>query len=198
MSMSRPAGRTRIAPACRSCRVHEQRPISNELGRLPREPAGTARPADRGSADATCRRRFSRLLHSARRQTNTSTQPRPVLGRTFCYTKCSRQSSSASGVAAPGGAACLTRAPAGMARSGMRCAIRTFGRLRPDIPPIWASSSVSTRHACGPARPRRRRDSIGSNSRLPESIRRVPSGWSTRWRWWQATTGPVAKPPGSR
>ena len=46
----------------------EQRPFPHQLGRLPREPAGAARPADRRTAHAAGRRRLSRLLHPARRQ----------------------------------------------------------------------------------------------------------------------------------
>ena len=49
-------------------RLHRKRLVPYELGWLPREPAGTARPADRGTAHATGCRRLPGLLHPARRQ----------------------------------------------------------------------------------------------------------------------------------
>ena len=48
--------------------------------------------------------------------TSTSTRRRRVLGRTICCMRCCRLSSSATVVAAPGGAECSERAPADTAR----------------------------------------------------------------------------------
>jgi hypothetical protein len=72
--------------------------------------------------------------------TNTSSQLPWVPGKTFCCTRCCRQSSSVSGVGVSGAAAYSARAPAGTARLRMRCATPISGRPRPVIPAIWASS----------------------------------------------------------
>jgi hypothetical protein len=78
----------------------------------PIKPAGTARPADLGTAHATRRRRLSRLLHPARRQPIHQLSFHGCLGGTSCCMKCCRRSSSASDEAARGTAACLARVPA--------------------------------------------------------------------------------------
>src|SRR5258708_25431958 len=60
--------------------LYEQWPVPYELGRLPREPAGTARPADRRTAHVTCRRRLSLLLHPAPRPPKHQLTCHPCLG----------------------------------------------------------------------------------------------------------------------
>ena len=68
--------------------------------------------------------------------TNTSTQLPWVPGRTSCCMKCCRQSSSASGVAEPDGAAYSAKSSGGMAQSHIRYAVPTSGGPRPFIPAI--------------------------------------------------------------
>src|SRR5258708_8311574 len=48
--------------------LYEQWPVPYEPGRLPREPAGTARPAARPTATAAPRRLCPQLLHPGRGQ----------------------------------------------------------------------------------------------------------------------------------
>ena len=157
-----------------------------ELGRLPREPAGTARPADRRTAHAAGRRRLSRLFHPARRQPVhqlsldgclgglPAARMLPAIEQRFGCGGTGRRGVFGK---SSGGYGAITHA---LRHSDIWAAAACHSGdmgfefcYLPDMPAVLralAGAENSSRNG-------------GSSSRRPKSIWRVPSRWSTRWRW---------------
>ena len=166
--------------ACRCWSISSASPAAagpHQLGRLPREPAGAARPPDR-RADAAGRRRLPRLLHPARRQ------PVHQLGRHRALGGLPDPRDAAGGRAA---LRLRRRWPPRRVRQELRRLRRDHARAAPfrhlgggglPLRRHGVRALLPARHAGGPARARRRRQldrAVVAAARRRKKHRTAPS-----------------------